>query len=105
MTQEATAANVSLHVDDADLYDIDFLCHYFGGTSSPLHPSTIYRIVREGRISRPIKTALNSNRWLGREIKADRQRLIDAKREPLPSPYARKRGAAQIEPRKAEPAS
>jgi hypothetical protein len=80
-------------IADDDLYDLDFLCRFFGGTGSPLHPSTIYRCVASGRISQPIKTAANTNRWLGREIKADRQRLIDAKREPLLSPYARKRAA------------
>jgi hypothetical protein len=84
-------------VDD-DLYDLAFVCAFFGGTGSPLHPSTVYRCISAGRISQPIKTAANTNRWLGREIKADRQRLIDAKRESLPSPYARKRAATQIEP-------
>jgi hypothetical protein len=71
-------------VTDDDLYDLAFLCVFFGGTRKPLHPSTIYRCVASGRISQPIKTAANTNRWLGREIKADRQRLIDGKREPLP---------------------
>jgi hypothetical protein len=89
MTQEAAAANVSLHVDDADLYDIDFLCHYFGGTGSPPHPATIFKNVSAGRISRPIETASNVNRWLGAEIKADRQRMIEAEREPPPSPKHR----------------
>jgi hypothetical protein len=80
-------------IADDDLFDLDFVCAFFGGTQTPLHPSTIYRAVNEGRISRPIKTAKNTNRWLGAELKADRQRLIDAKREPSPSPYARKRAA------------
>jgi hypothetical protein len=78
-------------IADDDLFDLDFLCIFFGGTRNPLHPSTIYRCVASGRISPPIKTAANTNRWLGREIKADRQRLIDAKREPLPSPNPRAR--------------
>jgi predicted DNA-binding transcriptional regulator AlpA len=77
-------------IADDDIVDLDFVCGFFGGTRSPLHPSTVYRAVNEGRISRPFKTTKNANRWLGREIKADRQRLIDAKREPLLSPYARK---------------
>jgi hypothetical protein len=80
-------------IADDDLYDLDFVCAFFGGTGNPLHPSTVYRAVSEGRISRPFKTTKNANRWLGRELKADRQRLIDAKREPLMSPYARKRAA------------
>jgi hypothetical protein len=78
-----------LQIDDDDLYDIVFVCRYFGGTRKPLHPATIYRAVADGRISRPIKAMPNANRWLGREIKADRQRLIVANRGPLPSPRAR----------------
>jgi hypothetical protein len=78
-------------VDD-DFYDIGFVCRYFGGPGSPLHPSTIYRAIDAERISRPIKTTANANRWLGREIKADRQRLIDARREPLLSPRKRSFG-------------
>jgi hypothetical protein len=80
-------------IADDDLFDLVFVCRFFGGSLKPLHPSTVYRAVNEGRISRPIKTAKNTNRWLGAELKADKQRLIDAKREPLLSPYARKRAA------------
>jgi hypothetical protein len=83
-------------IADDDLVDLDFVCVFFSGTRAPLHPSTVYRAVNEGRISRPFKTTKNANRWLGREIKADRQRLIDAKREPLLSPYARKRVAGVV---------
>jgi hypothetical protein len=79
---------------DEDLYDLDYVCRFFGGSLKPLHPSTVYRAVDEGRISRPFKTTKNANRWTGRQLKADRQKLIDAKREPLLSPYARKRAAA-----------
>ena len=93
MIKEATAANISLHVDDNDLYDIDFLCHYFGGTGSPLHPATIFRNINAGRISRPVKTASNVNRWLGAEIKADRQQMIEAERKPLPAPKHRRLSA------------
>ena len=81
-------------VADDDLYDLGFVCRFFGGTGSPLHPSTIYRAIEDGRISRPINTTKNANRWLGREIKADRQKLIDAKREPLLSPRKRAVGIA-----------
>jgi hypothetical protein len=97
MNQETnfeTAADVPLHVDDDDLYDIGFLCRYFGGTGSPLHPATIYRGVADGRISRPVKAAPNVNRWVGREIKADRQRLIEAERSPLPTPKRRTKAVA-----------
>jgi hypothetical protein len=97
MNQESRseiAASTSLQVDDDDFYDIGFLCRYFGGTSSPLHPATIYRSVADGRISRPVKTSTNANRWLGREIKADRQRLIEAERSPLPTPKRRTKAVA-----------
>ena len=85
--------HVHQQVADDDLVDLDFVCAFFGGTRSPLHPSTIYRAIGDGRISKPFKTTKNANRWLGREIKADLQRLIDAERKPLPSPYARQRAA------------
>jgi hypothetical protein len=90
---------MSNQIVDDDLYDLDFVCSYFGGTGAPLHPSTIYRAVGEGRISRPIKTTKNANRWLGREIKADKQQMIEADRAPLRSPNpraARNRAAAAL---------
>lgn len=80
-----------LQVDPAELYGIEFVCRYFGGAGNPFHPATIYRAVNEGRISRPIKTMRNANRWLGAEIEADRRRMIEAKREPLLAPKARTR--------------
>lgn len=80
--------------DDDDLLDLDFVCRFFGGTRSPLHPSTIYRGIDDGRISRPFKTTRNTNCWTGRQLKADMQRMINAPREPLPSPNPRARKRA-----------
>lgn len=82
-------------IDDDDLFDLDFVCAFFGGTRNPLHPSTVYRAVNDGRISRPFKPTPNVNRWTGKQLKADKQRLIGAERKPLPSPYARKRAKMQ----------
>lgn len=78
-----------LQVNDDDLYDIGFLCRWFGGTGKPLHPATIYRGIARGDISRPLRTAPNTNCWLGKTIKDDRQKMIDAERTPLPSPKHR----------------
>lgn len=67
-----------IKIVDDDLYDIRFLCRYFGGTEKPLHPATIYRGIADGRISPPCKPAPNVSRCLGRNIKADRERLINS---------------------------
>jgi hypothetical protein len=79
-------------IGDDDLFDLVFVCRFFGGSRKPLHPSTVYRAIDEGRISRPFKTTKNANRWTGRQLKDDRQKLIDAKREPLLSPRKRSLG-------------
>jgi predicted DNA-binding transcriptional regulator AlpA len=75
----------SITVEDNGFYDIDFVCKYFGG-SRPLHPATIYRGIAQGRYPRPVRPSPNINRWIGRELKAARQAILDAPRRPLPSP-------------------
>jgi predicted DNA-binding transcriptional regulator AlpA len=76
-------------VEDDGLYDIAFVCAFFGG-SRPLHPATIYRGIADGRYPRPTRPSPNINRWVGRELKAAKQAIIDAPREPLPSPRNRR---------------
>jgi predicted DNA-binding transcriptional regulator AlpA len=72
-------------VEDEKLYDIDFVCGFFGG-SKPLHIATIYRGMNEGRYPRPVRPSPNVNRWVGRELKAAMQAIIEAPRQPLRSP-------------------
>jgi hypothetical protein len=95
MDQETdTPLVAAARIDANSFYDIEFLCRLFGGDDSPLHPSTIYRGIRDGRVPRPIKTAPNVNRWLGRELIAAREQMIAAERDPLPAPAQRARKTA-----------
>jgi predicted DNA-binding transcriptional regulator AlpA len=80
-----TSTGAGSQLQDDDLYDLDAVCRYFGGTR-PLHPATIYRGIVDGRYPRPVRVSTNANRWLGRELKEARQALIERPREPLPSP-------------------
>jgi len=47
------------------------VCRYFGG----LHPSTLYRHIKQGRLPRPIKVG-GSSRWLRTEVEAVLQTMI-----------------------------
>src|SRR5580698_11224229 len=87
-TRQPAAVAASLQIEDDGLYDVDFLCAFFGG-SKPLHPATIYRGIAAGRFPRPVKPSPNVNRWIGRELKASKRKIFDQKREPLPSPRHR----------------
>jgi hypothetical protein len=84
-------------IDDDDNFDLDFVCRFFGGSRKPLHPSTVYRAIDDGRISRPFKPTPNANRWTGKQLKADMRRMLEADRAPSRSPNpraARNRAAA-----------
>jgi hypothetical protein len=63
-------------VDD-DLKDIGFVCRYFGGKDTPLHPSTVYRKIKEGIISRPEDLGGRMSRWRESKLRKDRQRMFD----------------------------
>jgi hypothetical protein len=76
-------------IDDDDDFALDFVCRFFGGSRKPLHPSTVYRAIDDGRISRPFKPTPNVNRWTGRQLKADKRRMLEADRTPLRSPNPR----------------
>jgi len=72
-------------IDDDGFYDLEFVCAFFGG-SKPLHAATIYRGIADGRYPRPVRPSPNINRWIGRELKAAKQAIFDAPRDPLRSP-------------------
>jgi predicted DNA-binding transcriptional regulator AlpA len=50
------------------------VCRYFGG----LHPSTLYRQIKQGRLPRPIKVG-GSSRWLRNEVEAVLQGMVDGR--------------------------
>lgn len=54
------------------LLDKREVCFAFGG----LHPSTLYRHIRNGRIPRPIKVG-GSSRWVRSEVEAALQAIVD----------------------------
>jgi predicted DNA-binding transcriptional regulator AlpA len=70
-----------------ELLDLEAVCRFFGGTK-PLHPATIYRGLGV-RYPRPIRVSPNVNRWVRSECEEARRAIIDAPREPLPSPKHR----------------
>jgi predicted DNA-binding transcriptional regulator AlpA len=56
---------------------------FFGG-SRPLHVSTLYRGMHNGRYPRPVYVSGNSVRWIRSECEAAAQRMLDARDEPKP---------------------
>ena len=46
-----------------DLLTIQEAGELLGGKSSPLHPSTIYRMVRSGALPAPVKVSAGITRW------------------------------------------
>jgi hypothetical protein len=78
---QASAAQIQ----DDGLYDLDFVRSVFGG-NRPLDAATVYRGIAAGRFPRPVRPSPNSNRWVGRELKAAKEELIAAPRSPRPSP-------------------
>jgi predicted DNA-binding transcriptional regulator AlpA len=63
------------------LLDDDAACRFLGGTK-PIHPTTLYRGVKAGRFSPPIKIGPQTNRWIRRELQADIDRLAAQRRPP-----------------------
>jgi predicted DNA-binding transcriptional regulator AlpA len=58
-----------------ELLDVDAACAFIGG-SRPIHPSTLWRFVKSGRISRPIRLGPQSVRWRRSELERDIERMI-----------------------------
>jgi predicted DNA-binding transcriptional regulator AlpA len=56
-----------MHEDDERI-DIRACCVMGGGTSSPLAPSTIYRLIKKMKWPKPHKVG-GSSRWLLSEVK------------------------------------
>jgi len=54
---------------DAEYLDQDAVCRFLGG-SKAIHPATLFRLVKSGKVPRPIKISPNKNRWLRRELEA-----------------------------------
>ena len=70
-----------------EFLSIEAVCRFFGG-DKPLHPATIYRGIGT-RYPRPVRVSPNVNRWLRSECEVARRAIVEAPREPLPSPRHR----------------
>jgi predicted DNA-binding transcriptional regulator AlpA len=96
-------ASAPTEPDDDELWDSRKVRAYFGG-SKPLHSSTVYRGVATGIYPPPINVSPNVVRWLPRECRAARQRMIAARHEPkLPSRRGRNRRQGDEPPMKPRP--
>jgi predicted DNA-binding transcriptional regulator AlpA len=62
-----------------ELLDAPAACRFIGGTK-PIDESTLWRGVKAGRYSKPIKITPQSVRWFRSELAADIKRLA-AKRD------------------------
>jgi predicted DNA-binding transcriptional regulator AlpA len=60
---------------DSDLLDTDAACAFIGGTR-PIDPATLWRGVKAGRYSKPIKISKQAVRWRRSELQADIDRMI-----------------------------
>jgi len=62
--------------DDLTPMDVGETCRFFGGHSSPLNPSTLYRGVKAGKYPGPVKIGDGTSRWLRGECKRALRRMI-----------------------------
>jgi predicted DNA-binding transcriptional regulator AlpA len=67
--------NTQTNEDDFELWSIETVCRYFGGTK-PLNPSSIYRGIKLGIYPPSRKVGPNSRRWLPSECRAARNALL-----------------------------
>lgn len=59
-----------------DLVDERTACRILGGENSPIHRSTLWRGVNDGRFPRPIKVGASTNRWSRSELTAVIERAM-----------------------------
>lgn len=65
-----------------DLLTVHEAGELLGGKASPLHPSTIYRKVRDGDLPEPVKVSAGITRWRRGDLLA----ALDGKRTGRKSP-------------------
>jgi predicted DNA-binding transcriptional regulator AlpA len=61
---------------DDDLIPAGVACKLLGGSDAPIDQSTLYRWVKAGKISPPVKLGRNTARYRRSVILADRERLL-----------------------------
>lgn len=55
---------------DDELVDEDLACQVIGGVHTPIHRSTFWRGIRNGRYPKPLKVSGYINRWRVGELRA-----------------------------------
>jgi predicted DNA-binding transcriptional regulator AlpA len=58
-----------------DLLDVHAACQFLGG-SRPINPATLWRGVKAGRYSKPIKVGAQAVRWRRSDLMADIERMV-----------------------------
>ena len=53
-----------------ELVDEARACAIIGGQESPIHRSTLWRGIRDGRYPKPIKVSKRASRWIMGELRA-----------------------------------
>ena len=89
--KEAQKTSAAFGPDD-ELWTADEACVFFGGgTSKPVHISTLYRGIGTGIYPAPVNVSPGTVRWIPDECRAARAHLI-AQRGKSPKPKAKSPG-------------
>jgi predicted DNA-binding transcriptional regulator AlpA len=62
-------------MQDDELLDEAATCRFFGGTK-PINPATLWRGVKKGRYSKPIRISDQAVRWRRSELQDDIDRMV-----------------------------
>lgn len=60
------------NLPDDDLVDEAGACRIIGGSTCPIHRSTLWRGIKDGIYPKPRKASAASNRWIVGELRAAR---------------------------------
>jgi len=84
MRSPETEIDVDASSSDDQLMSLGAVLEFFGG-DRPIHFSTLYRGIANGRYPKPIPIGPNTKRWLRSECREARQRMIDARDGRVPN--------------------
>jgi predicted DNA-binding transcriptional regulator AlpA len=65
---------ITVEGNESYFLDIGAVCAFFGG-SRPLSPSTIYRLIKMGRVPPPVSIG-GSSRWIQPECEEARKKMV-----------------------------
>lgn len=63
------AQPIPTDLPDDDLVDEMTACRVIGGSSTPIHRSTLWRGITAGRYPKPLKISASTNRWRVGELR------------------------------------